>query len=77
MIDNNFGEDGINALCDMLKVNTTLSKLNLTGKNKYLIHHFLGNNHGFVYCIIGNGISRERAKELRDAWAQRSDNIWI
>lgn len=42
MTDNNFGEDGINALCDMLKVNTTLSKLNLTGEKKYLIHHFFG-----------------------------------
>ena len=40
MIDNNFGEDGINALCDMLKVNTTLSKLNLTGEKKCLINHF-------------------------------------
>lgn len=70
MTANKIGDEGARALSEMLKFNTTLTKLNVRGEGK--MKRRGKKNDG---RIIANEIGAEGMKAMRNIWGSRGGSL--
>ena len=71
---NVIGDEGGKALCEVLKMNTTVKKLYLSSKS-YLSKETFDMFLLFIYDIQGNKIGEEIQKCLKEAWGKRDGEL--
>ena len=62
MTDNKIGDEGAKAMSEMMKVNTTLTSLNLCGEGRGVKK----TRKKRKSCLTGNGIGDEGAKSMSE-----------